>query len=199
MSAQDQADASAARERRLKRRKLEQSAPVDATEALESMLINAHRVAMTLSDLSIFRDSELSVAEWAMLKSLGDRRDVPLKEISAAAGVSRQRLRKVVSELQTKGLVSTSKAQEDDKRARMISATPLATKVLSLVSQRMKNLFPATGPDASQSKRSRSLVGAARSMDRVTRQLRRSGRKPKDPKAEKGARAKTGDDSGDDD
>ena len=153
-----------------KRKRFDKTAPVDPSEALEGLLINAHRVATTLGELGIFRDSEVSVAEWAVLKSLGDRQNVPLKEVSRAAGVSRQRFRKLVSELEAKGLVSTSRAKADDKRTRMISATPMAAKALSLISQKMQSLFPETG----KGNRSRSLVGAAHAMERVTRAMRRS-------------------------
>jgi DNA-binding MarR family transcriptional regulator len=173
MTIQDQGtpDAAAAKERR--RKSLERAASVDQTEALESMLINAHRVATTLGELSIFRDTELSVAEWALLKSLGDRQNVPLRKISTLAGVSRQRLRKVVSDLEVKSLVSTSRAKTD-KRTRMISATPLAAKVLALVSQRMRSLFPDTNEKTGKKiLRGRSFVGGARSMDRVAKAMRR--------------------------
>jgi DNA-binding MarR family transcriptional regulator len=183
MTLQDPASQNAAAAQRAENRRKNRPS-VEPTEALESMLVNAHRIAITLSDLTIFQ--EISVAEWALLKSLGDRQRVPLKEISAAAGLSRQRLRKLVIELQRKGLVSTERAEGDDKRLKTISATPLAAKVLSLISLKMKELFPDDAKETSKMRQSRSLVGAARSMQRVVKSMRRSWR----PKKGKGRRAK---------
>lgn len=152
-----------------RRRKREKSTPVDPKEAFEGMLISAHRIAVMLSEASVFRDSGLSVAEWAVLKQLGDRQDVPVKEVTAAAGVSRQRFRKVVSELESKGLVVSGRAQSEDKRERKISATPTAAEVLSLVSKQLQDLIPETD----KPRRGRTLTSATRSMDRVLWVIRR--------------------------
>jgi DNA-binding MarR family transcriptional regulator len=183
---------SAAEAQRRKRR--EALAAVSPQEALEAMLLNAHRVAVTLGDFSIFQ-GELSVAEWAILKSLNNRQNVPLKEIATVAGVSRQRIRKLVSELEMKGLVATSKAEAQDKRARIISATPLAAKVLSLVSEQMKDLLPEEG----KSKGGRPFAGAARALERVAKVMRRKWRKTKKAATGRGANEAGLDDDDDED
>lgn len=155
--------------RRRKRVKAQEGASEGVTAALEDMLINAHRTAVLLGELSIFKKSELGVAEWGVLKSLGDRQDVALKEISVTTGVSRQRFRKLVSELRAKGLVTYGGAQGTDKRTRTISATPLSAKVLSLVSQQMQTLFPGAESD----KRRRAYAGARRSLRQASKAMRR--------------------------
>jgi DNA-binding MarR family transcriptional regulator len=163
-------------------RRADRGLPADPKEALEQMLLNAHRLAVALGDLGVFRHSELSVAEWAIMKVLDGRQDVPLKQISASSAVSRQRLRKLVSELEQKGLVVAGKSTGDDKRVRMISATPTAAQVLSLISRQMQELIP----EAAKSGRHRSLGLAARSMEQVARTIRRNwqGRSSKSSKAD---------------
>jgi DNA-binding MarR family transcriptional regulator len=142
----------------------------DPKEALEQMLLNAHRLAVSLGDLGVFRHSEVSVAEWAIMKLLDGREDVPIKQISASSGVSRQRLRKIISELESKGLVVAGKSSAEDKRVHTISATPTATRVLSVISRQMQELVPKTA----KSGRRRSLGVAARSMEQVGRAIRRN-------------------------
>jgi DNA-binding MarR family transcriptional regulator len=105
-----------------------------------------------------------------------------LKEIGATAGLSRQRIRKLVSELELKGLVSTSKSEAADKRVRVISALPLAAKVLSLISTQMQELLP----EASESKRGNSFARAARALEKVAKGMRRKLRN-------KGSKAKKAD------
>jgi DNA-binding MarR family transcriptional regulator len=161
-----------------RRGKFDKNNPVDPHEALEGMLIAAHRVAVALGEINIFQESGLSVAEWAVLKRLGGRQDVPMKEVVAAAGVSRQRFQKLLSELRSKGLVEIARSQGEDKRARKISTTPTAARVLSLVSSQLKGLIPESG----KPKRSRSLTGATRAMERTAKVIRKTRRK--DAKAE---------------
>lgn len=151
-------------------RKADKGTPMDPKEALEQMLLTAHRLAISLGDLGVFRHSEISVAEWAVLKVLNGRQDIPIKQISVSSGISRQRLHRLLSELEQKGLVVTEKSTAEDKRVRMISATPTATQVLCLISRQMQQLIPETA----KSPRDRSLGLAARSMEQVARTIRRN-------------------------
>lgn len=143
-------------------------APPDLNEAFEHVLLSAHRIAVSLSELGVFQNTNLSVAEWAILKALGNRQNVPVKEIVAASGISRQRLRKLISELEAKGAVLTNRSDAEDKRARTISATPIAVQVLALVSKQLEGLIADTGKPAP----GRALISAARSMRLVANTLR---------------------------
>jgi DNA-binding MarR family transcriptional regulator len=143
-------------------------APTDLNEAFEFMLLSAHRIAVSLGELGVFQNTKLSVAEWAILKALGNRQNVPIKEIVAASGISRQRLRKLISELEAKGAVLTNRSDAEDKRARTISATPVAAQVVALVSKQLESLIADTGGPAP----GRALIGAARSMRLVANTIR---------------------------
>jgi DNA-binding MarR family transcriptional regulator len=155
------------------------------------MLLAAHRVAVAMSDMSVFQEGELSLAEWAILRSLRGRQGVPLKEIAQTSGVSRQRIRKLVSELEAKGLVSTSRSKAADKRVRLISAAPLAASVLSSVSAQIQALLPESG----KAGRARPLSAAARQLHRTAKAARRTLKKS----SQAGKQAQPADDLDDDD
>jgi len=141
----------------------------DPNEAMEDLLVNAHRMAVSLGELSVFQEHNLSVAEWAILRSIRNRQDVPLKEVAAAAGVSRQRIRKLVSELQAKGLVTVNQSDSQDKRTRSLSPTPAAATIVAAVSQQMQGLIRTSG-----AKQTRKLAGTARSVERLAKAMQRS-------------------------
>jgi DNA-binding MarR family transcriptional regulator len=143
---------------------------IDPGEAIEDLLVSAHRMAVSLGELSVFEEHNLSVAEWAILRSIRKRQDVPLKEVGGAAGVSRQRIRKLVSELQTKGLVTVGQTDSQDKRTRSLSPTPAAETMVAAVSLQMQGLIPTAG----QSKLTRKLAGTARSVERLAKAMQRS-------------------------
>ena len=161
----EQSDAAGA----ARRRRRDRAAPINAKEALEDVLLSAHRIAVSMGEINAFRDASVSIAEWAILRTIGDRKNVSLREIGVAAGVSRQRIRKVLSDLQAKGLVTMGRSEEADKRARTISATPGTARVLAAVSQQMQGLLPD-----GQSKQNRRLAVAARTLDRLAKHVRRS-------------------------
>ncbi|MPZ57862.1 MAG: MarR family transcriptional regulator [Rhizobiales bacterium] len=153
-----------------KPRRRDRTAPVDPKNALEDALLSAHRIAVAIGEINAFRDANVSLAEWGILRTIGARKDVSLKEVSVAAGVSRQRVRKVLSDLQAKDLVTMGKSEGTDKRMRTISATPATARVLASVSQQMHGLLSQTG----QGQQSRRLAGAARSLNRLAKHVRRS-------------------------
>jgi DNA-binding MarR family transcriptional regulator len=150
-------------------KKSDKGASVDTNEAFEGMLIAAHRAAVALGEIGVFQQGDLSVAEWALLKQLDGRQDVPLRQITAAAGVSRQRFRRLVLELETKGFVTTGRAVGNDRRARTVSATPMAAEVLSLVSEQMQDLIVETD----KPRDGRQFVTAGRALDRTVKSIRR--------------------------
>jgi len=148
------------------------SAAIQAKTALEDLLLSAHRFALSAGAIGAFVASGLTVAEWGMLRTIGSRQDVPLKEVLAASRLSRQRIRTLLSDLQQKGLIISKQSSAGDKRARTVSATAKASSVLSSISTQMEELLSKTG----QEKQGPKLVGVARSLDRLANQLRRSSR-----------------------
>jgi len=151
------------------RRRRGNTAPINAKEALEDVLLSAHRIAVSMGEINAFRDANVSIAEWAILRTIGNRKDVSLREIGVATGVSRQRIRKLLSDLQSKDLVTMGRSEGADKRARTISATAGAARVLAAVSQQMQGLLPD-----GQSKQNHRLAVAARTLDRLAKHVRRS-------------------------
>lgn len=149
-------------------RKARRKALIDSKEAIEEVLLGAHRIAVSLGEIRAFRDANVSIAEWAILRAVGDRKGVPLREIGAAAGTSRQRIRKVLSDLQEKNLVTIGKPEGADRRLRTISSTPNTARVLASVSQQMQALLAGA-----QDKHNRRIAAAARTLDRLSKQVRR--------------------------
>jgi DNA-binding MarR family transcriptional regulator len=149
----------------------EEAHPVSAHAALESLLLSAHQAAVSLGELSAFEDNGVTVAEWAILKSIGGRRSISLKEVSATAGISRQRVRKVVSELEAKNFVIASRAQAEDRRVRLLSATEAGDAKLAAISSQVHAVFS----NFAQEKHTRRLVVAASTMRRIARLVQRGG------------------------
>jgi DNA-binding MarR family transcriptional regulator len=132
------------------------------------VLLSAHRIAVSMGEMNAFRDANVSIAEWAVLRTIGNRQNVSLKEIGVASGVSRQRIRKVLSDLQSKGLIALGKSEGSDRRGRAVSATAATAGVLAAVSQQMQVLVPE-----GQGRQSRRLAVAARTLDKLGKQVRR--------------------------
>lgn len=164
-------------------------------ELLEMIVLHAYRAAISLIDSDVFEKGGLSAAEWAIVKALANRQDVQMREIVAASGISRQRLRKLLIELEQKGAVTTNRSETLDKRARLISSTPAASVLLAGISERFAVLL--AGADSHTSER--GLAITARSVRRIAdairlnstnRRLARSGRGPADgpPKRPRKAR-----------
>jgi DNA-binding MarR family transcriptional regulator len=151
-----------------RRRRNEASLSADPDEVLERILLNAHRIAVSLGELGVFRNAEISVAEWVILKTLAGRKSVQIRELSLASGVSRQRFRKIVSELEEKGLVTTDQSGGEDRRIREISATARADRILSAISSNLRDLF-----HEEIVQRRRSFLGAEHSLERIAKVSRR--------------------------
>jgi DNA-binding MarR family transcriptional regulator len=144
-------------------------------EAVEIMLLNAHRVAVIMTDSGVFQESKLSLAEWAILKAIDGRQDLPLRKLQAAGGVSRQRMRKVLAELEAKRLVAVRQSDSNDKRSRSISATPAAASTLAAVSEGLQKLLP----DSIKERRGRAFAGAAGAMEQLAGFMLRAASKEK--------------------
>jgi DNA-binding MarR family transcriptional regulator len=146
----------------------EEDSSDDPDEVLEKILLNAHRIAVSLSELGVFKNAEISVAEWAVLKALAGRKNVQIRELSIASGVSRQRFRKIVSELEERGLVTTDQSGGEDRRIREISATARSEQVLSSISSNLRGLF-----HEDLVRRKRSFLGVEHSLERIAKVTRR--------------------------
>src|SRR5947199_7206509 len=83
--------------------------------SLEEFLLTMHRLSMALSEESAFTSHNVSLGEWAFLKSLGEGQDVPLRQIERATGLSRQRIRVLLAQLHRKNLLSIAQSAEGDK------------------------------------------------------------------------------------
>jgi DNA-binding MarR family transcriptional regulator len=147
----------------------EEDSSDDPDEVLEKILLNAHRIAVSLSELGVFKNAEVSVAEWAVLKALAGRKNVQIRELSLASGVSRQRFRKIVSELEERGLVTTDQSGGEDRRIREISATARSDQVLSAISSNLRGLFH----ENLVQRRKRSFLGVEHSLERIAKVTRR--------------------------
>jgi DNA-binding MarR family transcriptional regulator len=164
-----------------KRRRRERGAALDPKEALETLLTQVHRLATTIGDADLFKSGNPSVAEWVLLKAIGGRQKVPLREIHLKAGLSRQRMRKVISELKAKNFLTVERSETDDKRAQLISATPQGINMLTSISVSLQGMVG----EAVGEKRSQGLVRSARTLDQLSRALRRAkSAKAKDEQAD---------------
>jgi len=150
----------------------------DPDEVLERILLNVHRIAVSLSEVGIFKGAQISVAEWVVLKMLAGRKNVQIRELSIASGMSRQRFRKIVSELEEKGFVTTDQSGGEDRRIREISASGGADQALSAVSSNLRSLFHN---DLVQT-RKRLFLGAENSLERIAKVTRRMSLLKKHPK-----------------
>ena len=112
---------------------------------LEDFLLTFLRLASVLNESAIFSDHGIGSAEWAMLTEIGGT-PVRLTELSRRMRLSRQRVRILIKELQSKGLLHVAESTEGDRRSRTISATPRAAGVLQAINAKLKSLdLPAKG------------------------------------------------------
>jgi DNA-binding MarR family transcriptional regulator len=151
-----------------KRRRRERGEALDPKEALETLLVQVHRLATTLSDADPFKSGNPGVAEWVILKAINGRQKVPLREIHFKAGLSRQRMRKVIAELEGKNFLAVDKSESNDKRARLVSATPQGINMLASISASLQGRFG----EAVSGKRGQGLVRSARTLEQLLRALR---------------------------
>lgn len=112
---------------------------------LEDFLLTLLRLASVLNESAIFSDHGIGLAEWAMLTEIGAT-PVRLAELSRRMRLSRQRVRILIKELQSKGLLHVAEVTEGDRRSRTIAATPHAAEVLQAITAKLNALdLPAKG------------------------------------------------------
>jgi len=154
---------------------------ISPAAAFEDLLLKAHRLASVLSDSDVFAANSIGVSEWAVLKAIGDG-EVPLTHVLRSTGLSRQRIRTVLTDLESKGLATVQKPAEGDKRKRTLIATPRAADVLSAIS---KGLEERGGKlKRKGEKGSKRFASAARLSEKVAKAIR--GKPTKKDKATEG-------------
>jgi len=133
----------------------EQSAGLSEREKspLEEYLLSLHRLASALAESSIFAESGLGLAEWVILREL-DSSPVPMATLIRRTRVSRQRVRVLLKELKTKGLIAIVQGSEGDRRERAVVASPAAVAALRTIAGRLDLM---------------SVSGGARGVSRLTR------------------------------
>ena len=161
---------------------------LDPNAALEELIFSARGFAAALNETDVFDQHNISIEEWAVLRVLIGRNEVPVREVARNAGVSRERLRSLISALQMKGMITARKTATGEKQARVISATERAAVLRPIVSNHLQALLGAGGE-----KHGRIFGRAANSLNRLQRSIRRK------PKADEDAAARDRDLDDDDD
>jgi len=118
-----------------KREKRERAKEAALTEGkLDDFIAAVHRMATAVSDSDIFAKHGVTVAEWSMLKAMGDKSEAAMKEVGRRAGVSRQRLRTLLADLEKKGFIKVARDDAGgDRRARSITIAPKTAEVVAAI------------------------------------------------------------------
>lgn len=144
---------------------------------VDDFVLGLHRVSTMLADADVFSKHGVTVGEWATLKAMGDKPEVSLREVTKGAGVSRQRMRTLLTDLEKKGFIKTGRSGDSDKRTRAITVLPKRTEVVNAISTELDGIAAKVPQLKSSSKR---LVGVLRVVAKLGKQLRQS--KPAAPK-----------------
>jgi DNA-binding MarR family transcriptional regulator len=137
---------------------------MSTSEQLEGFLLSLLRLASVVNESAIFADHGIGLAEWALLKDIGDER-MPLTLLWRRSRLSRQRVRVLVRELERKGFVEVTDA-DGDRRGRMIITMPTGTEALRSISAKLSSLdVPAKG---------KGIPRAARLAEQLLRTLRQT-------------------------
>jgi DNA-binding MarR family transcriptional regulator len=139
------------------------------------LLLAAHRLSNALADNGVFRSNEISVSEWAVLSALQKRREMHLRDIVRESGVSRQRINKVLRELDAKDLVTVGQTADGDKRRRVVALTGKAARTCSEIRTGLDALLDEALGTTTLAKRRgvlRRLAIAARLVERFGKTLK---------------------------
>jgi DNA-binding MarR family transcriptional regulator len=152
--------------------------------ALEDFIIGVHRLSTALAESKVLTESGFGISEWAVLKALGDQKEFQ-QNILRKSGVSRQRIRKLLFELETRQMVTLSQSEGSDRRHRIIAATPHAMEIRRNAAAAFANLISL--PDAQHrsiardpEKLAKRLEAFAVLADRISRIIRQSSRRSDD-------------------
>jgi DNA-binding MarR family transcriptional regulator len=98
-------------------------------EALEQLLAATHKLEFAVSNLDAFGDIELSFADFFALRTLSAGGEMRMAQFALKMRLSRQRLNKIVKQLEKQGYIAV-KGVEEDARARLVSITKAGETVL---------------------------------------------------------------------
>ncbi len=163
--------------------RLAQRGVISFPAALENFVIAVHRLSTALGESKGLAQSGIGISEWAILKVLGDQKEYQ-QHVLRKSGVSRQRIRKLLQELETKRIVTISQSDGDDRRQRIIAATPRALEcrrnalagLAELISQ-LDSRGRGTHDLARLAKRLQSFASLS---ERISKALRRDAKRPDD-------------------
>jgi DNA-binding MarR family transcriptional regulator len=129
---------------------------------LDDFIVAVHRMATLVADADVFSKNGVTIAEWSMLKAMGNKTEASLNEVSKRASVSRQRLRTLLADLEKKGFIKVARDDRDegDKRTRAVTVLPKCTEVVSAIAREFDALAEKT-PQLSKASGKR-LAGAVR-------------------------------------
>jgi len=96
---------------------------------LERLLLSLHRLSNALGESGVLAKNTIGVSEWAVLSVLDGGEPLHLKQIVRQTGVSRQRIRKVLQELEEKKLVTVGQIPDGDRRQRVVAGTSEGARV----------------------------------------------------------------------
>lgn len=154
--------------------------PAEEVESIEDFVLSTIRIASLLSEVSIFARHDITAGGWAVLKAVGRSAPVPLKDVAVHTGISRQRLRMLLKQLEAGGLITVSQPPEGDQRARLVTASPEAEPIMQAVSDDLRRIASAAGGE----KWVKVMARSVRLSGRIARELRRQGRAAREPDAE---------------
>jgi DNA-binding MarR family transcriptional regulator len=147
--------------------------PPESVEiAFEKYLLSLHRLSTALGDSNVLAKNSVGVSEWAVLSVLAHDNQLNLKQVVRQAGVSRQRIRKVLQELQAKKLVTVSQFLEGDKRQRVVSETPKAARVRRAILAELRQVANDLAGSGAGDLMTQRFAAASRLADRVVRMLK---------------------------
>lgn len=141
---------------------------------LEELLLNMHRLSNMFADSELLKNNELTISEWAIVNVLDKDRTLNLRDVVRRSGVSRQRIRKVLHELEAKNLVTISAAHEGDKRQRIVAATSKCAAARQAMLASLRNLLGNTTLTTNKGGDGRRLGRRLSSAARVAKQIARS-------------------------
>jgi DNA-binding MarR family transcriptional regulator len=132
-------------------------------EEFSQLVVGMSRMLTGFTRISVFTDSQLSLAEWVAMTILRQRDGVTNKFLGRALGVTGQRANQICASLVRSGFVVVGQSAEDN-RANDIKLTEAGKSKLDLMNSQLKPLLAG----ALEGKE-RSLAGATKHLRIVSR------------------------------
>jgi DNA-binding MarR family transcriptional regulator len=146
----------------------------DSFGAFRDLLLTLHRLSNALADADAFKNHELSISEWVVLDMLEEQGPIKVRDLVRHTGVSRQRVRKVLTELESKRMVEVRQFDEGDRRKRLVRATPKAKTAYEKVRKDLEEILSSMRRDKSGAKTAARLAIRLDGASRLSKQLLRS-------------------------